>query len=70
MRGSAELAQLAELFRIGARTARQIAGLRADDGQIERLASEVEAMADELDAIASGCVTGTGAASKAAQGMQ
>ena len=55
MDGTAELAQLAHLLRLGADTARQIAGFRkADSERINALAREAERMALDLDEIV-GC---------------
>lgn len=53
MDGSAELAKLAELLRLGARAGRQVALLRpqGDAIIIERLAEQAEAMAAELEAL-------------------
>ena len=54
MVGSPELSQLADLLRIGATTARQIAGLRPNDRvSIERLAARAEEIANEIDAMLS-----------------
>ena len=50
--GTVELARLADLLRLGAVTARRIAGLRPSEGEpILGLADRVEQIANELDEI-------------------